>query len=395
MQNSVVIRLVGEQLLWFPPGATGEAQLLNSETAVASLRAWCKEHRRAPIVAVSGFDYTCHEVNFDAAEKKHILRSLPFMLEEQVGEDVEGLHVVAGRLNTSPLNALLCRHQDLQAALEMLDGLPQPKQCLPDYLLLPWQEGQWTVLKEDQHLLVRTGTDHGFAVDLSNAELFLNAAIAQYGEPEALVVYSESEFVLPESLAGKAQWRKGDFATALVLTDENISTMNLLQGEFAPRLPLDKWWRKWRVAAVLVAVAFAVQLVATGLEYRQLKAQNIELRTAVEQRFRTVFPKGRMQDPQKQLQRKLQSLSAGGSKASYTRLLYAVGQAVSAQDDSRLLSVNYNARGGDMRLSLLAPDYNAVEALRASMAEAGVNAVLESSNAQSDGVRARLRVRMP
>ncbi|PID55057.1 MAG: type II secretion system protein GspL [Gammaproteobacteria bacterium] len=395
MQNSVVIRLSGEQLLWFPPGASGGAQSLDGDEAKASLRSWCKEHRRAPIVAVPGADVTCHDVPFEQAEKKHILRSLPFMLEEHVGEDVENLHVVAGRIESSPLHTLVCRKSRLREVLEKLHGLPQARRCLPDYLLLPWQEGRWTLLREDTQLLVRTGKDQGFAVDQDLADVFLEAAVEQYGEPETAVIYSEQPFALPEFLTKKAQWCKGDFAAALMLADDSSSGINLLQGEFAPRLPLEKWWRKWRVAAAVLGIAFVAQLVATGLEYRALKAENLQLRAAVEQQFRTVFPKGRMQDPQKQLQRKLQSLGGGSGEASYTRLLYAVGLAVSERDNTRLLSVNYNARGGDMRVSLLAPDYSAVEALRAGMSEAGVKAVLESSNAQSDGVRARLRVRRP
>lgn len=398
MQDSAVIRLSNRDPLWFLPGGAAGARPLEEPAEKEALRNWSRQHRQGPVVAVPGAACTAHTIRFEAAERKHILRSLPYALEEHLGEDVDGLHVVATNAAESELAALVCRQSDMENWLSPLDRIPYARRCLPDYLLLPWQEGQWTVLIEDEQLLVRQSRDRGFAVELSLAKCFLEAAQADNDTPETVVVYHqmarEDIHWLPDEWLERVQWRKGDFASALLLAQDNTSDLNLLKGDYAPQLPLKKWWRQWRPVALLLGVAFVTQLATIALESRQLSAQNLELRGAIEKRFRTVFPQGRMQDPQKQLQRKLATLSGSSGSDSYTRLLFAVGEAVSAQSGARLLSVNYNARGGDMRFSLLAPDYEAVEALRAAMSKAGLSAVLESSNAQNEGVRARMRVKV-
>ena len=45
-----------------------------------------------------------------------------------------------------------------------------------------------------------------------------------------------------------------------------------------------------------------------------------------------------------------------------------------------------------MRMNIVAKDFEGVEQLRSRINEAGLQAIMESSNAQGDKVRARLRV---
>lgn len=73
-------------------------------------------------------------------------------------------------------------------------------------------------------------------------------------------------------------------------------------------------------------------------------------------------------------------------------MLETVGGVIAAQRGTGVASINYNQRGGDMRLGITAPDYGAVERIREALNAAGVEAVLENSAAAGEGVRARLRV---
>ena len=52
-----------------------------------------------------------------------------------------------------------------------------------------------------------------------------------------------------------------------------------------------------------------------------------------------------------------------------------------------IASINYNESGGDMRLNIVAEDFEAVEKIRAGINAVGLEAVMESSSAQADGVR--------
>jgi len=69
-----------------------------------------------------------------------------------------------------------------------------------------------------------------------------------------------------------------------------------------------------------------------------------------------------------------------------------VGQVLDKESGTVLGSINYNDRGGDMRMNIVADDFQSVERVRSGINAAGLVATMESSSAQSDGVRARIRV---
>jgi type II secretory pathway component PulL len=73
-------------------------------------------------------------------------------------------------------------------------------------------------------------------------------------------------------------------------------------------------------------------------------------------------------------------------------LVAQVGAVLAANPGTSIASLNYSQRAGEMRLNILASDYGAVERIREAIGASGLEASLENSNAQGDGVRARLRV---
>ena len=63
--------------------------------------------------------------------------------------------------------------------------------------------------------------------------------------------------------------------------------------------------------------------------------------------------------------------------------------------DTTISTLNYSEKGDEMRMNIVAADFEGVEQLRSKINEAGLEAVMESSSAQDDKVRARLRVSGP
>jgi type II secretion system protein L len=158
-------------------------------------------------------------------------------------------------------------------------------------------------------------------------------------------------------------------------------------------LPVGLWWRQWRAVAAVLVAAFVLQLGAAYAEYRSLSAQNIALRSAVQDSYRSVFPTGVMVDAEKQLRRQLDALGGTGEGSGFVSLMERVGDAISGMPDTTIASINYNDKGGEMRLNIVAADFEGVEKLRSRMNEAGLEAITESSNTKGDRVSARLRVK--
>jgi general secretion pathway protein L len=92
VHNIAVIRQVQGRLAWYPPGASNEPQWLDNDIARENLRAAVAQRRVRLCFAAPGADVRLLALPITAEEKKHIGKSLPFMLEEQVAADIDNLH---------------------------------------------------------------------------------------------------------------------------------------------------------------------------------------------------------------------------------------------------------------------------------------------------------------
>lgn len=400
MQNTAIVRLIDDRLAWYPPGASDEPVWLDDETAADNLRAVLAQRRMKVCFAVPGADARLLTLTVTAAEKKHLAKSLPFMLEEQVAADVDELHFAYTALDAQTIAVAVCARQKMAYWQERLAEFPGITQWLPESLLLPYRDNEWCVVLdrgvEDETAVVRTGVAQGFTSERVMLEPLLMAALQSAEPPAAVVVYGSDQqadtSLIPESLQAVVQWRQGNLFSAMLLSDAVHPDLNLLQGGFAPRLPFERWWKYWRAAAALFAVAFGLQLGADYLELRELDKNNLALRQAVETSYRQAFPKGAVVDAEKQLSRQLDALRGTSESGGFVSLMEQVGSVVAAMPGTSIATINYNDKSAEMRMNLVAANFEAVEELRTKINAVGLEAVMESSNAQDKGVRARLRI---
>jgi len=391
-----VVRLVEGRLAWYAPGAGEEPRWLDDEAAAQQLRAGLSQRRLAACFAVPGADVRLLALRVTAAEKKHINKSLPYTLEDQVAADVDDLHFAHCALDRDTLGVAICARERMQRWAELLGAFPGLNLWLPEPLLLPWQEGEWCLVLEGDRAVMRTGRCEGCAIERAMAGVMLEGALRESARPDAIVVYGSDQDadlgLLPESLRESAQWRRGDLYASMLLSDTGVAPLNLRQGDFAPRLPLARWWGQWRAVAAVFIAAFVLQLAAVYADYRNLAAENVALRSAVQESYRRAFPEGQVVDAEKQLRRQLDVLRGTTQSSGFVSLVERVGQAVAGMPGTSIATMNYNDSSDEMRMNIVAADFEGVEQLRSRINESGLEAVMESSSSQGDEVRARLRV---
>ncbi|MDX1732820.1 MAG: type II secretion system protein GspL [Halioglobus sp.] len=396
MQDITAIRLVDDRLAWYPPGAGKEPEWLDDEAAQERLLAALAQRRSGVCFAAPGADTRLLSLPVSAGEKKHIAKSLPFTLEEQVAADIEDLHFSHSTLDRETIGVAICSRDKMQDWHDLLSDFPGVRRWAPEPLLLPWTPGQWCLVLEGDSAIIRTGQCEGCTIERGLADVVLQALVSESEPPESVVVYGADQSsdlaLLPPALDGKAQWRRGGFYDALLLSRDADVSLNLLQGDFAERLPLGRWWREWRIVAAGFAIAFALQLVALYTDYRELRAENLALRTAVQDSYRRAFPQGQVVDAEKQLRRQLDALRGSAQSSGFVNLVARVGEAMSKTPNTSIATLNYNDKTDEMRLNIIAGSFEGVESLRSAINASGLQAVMESSNAQGDKVRARLRV---
>lgn len=394
MRESAVIRMLDDKLVWYPPGSSGGPHSLDEEAEREKLAAIVAARRAPVLFAVPGGDVTLREVSLTPAEKRHIARSLPYMLEEEFAGDIDQMHFASRPLGKLELGVAACTHGVMKRWEERLAELPTTVQWIPEPLLLPWQPGELCIVIEPAQLIVRGGRNEGFTAERELAAAMLAAlpegcagTVVVYGDDQA-----EDTALLPPWMQDAMQWRRGNFAASLMLAEEERHPLNLRQGEYGANLPVDLWWQQWRLVAGLFGAAFLLQVGATYASYASLEKENFQLRQQIETTYRQVVPSGAVVDAEKQLEQQLSQLRGGGESVSFVGMMDRIGRVVAAQDGAQVASINFNDKLGDVRLNLVVADFRSVEAIRSGLVAAGLDAVTENSNAQGDRVRARLKV---
>ena len=396
MRNTSVIRLIEGRLAWYPPGAGEEPHWLDDGAAAEKLQAALSRRSSGVCFAAPAAEVRVLPLPISTAEKKHIGKSLPYMLEEQVAEDIEALHFASSPLAADTVAVAVTARDRMADWEELLAAFPGISFWYPETLMLPWQAGEWCLVIEKERAIARTGACEGFGVELSLLPAMLTAEIAETGAPQAVIVYGIDQEAdvdrLPAELRERVQWRSGGFYAATMLSEADSIGLNLLQGDFAPRLPLGRWWRQWRSVAAMFALAFVIQLAATYSDYLSLQRENRALRGAVEASYRRAYPRGAVVDAEKQLQRQLDAMRGSAQTSGFVALMAKVGAVVAERPGTRIASINYNDKADQLRMNIVAADFETVEQVRSAINQSGLEAVMESSSAQADGVRARLRV---
>jgi len=193
LQNSAVIRLKEGRLAWYPPGAGDSLCFLDEESAREQLRAALGQPGANVYFAVPGADVTLFHREIGAAEKKHIDKSLPFMLEEGLAEDIEGLHFASEIQGKSDLVAAVCTRAKMQEWQTLLADFPNLRHWIPEPLLLPWQAGEWSLLIEETVAIVRTGSFAGYSIEPELLQSMLAATLVDSAAPETLIIYGQDQ----------------------------------------------------------------------------------------------------------------------------------------------------------------------------------------------------------
>ncbi|MEL7044194.1 MAG: type II secretion system protein GspL [Pseudomonadota bacterium] len=391
-ENRSVLALRDGQLRWLRPGM--EPTGLESVADRSALLAELSRRQHNVVFAAPGGDLRLLEIDVPAEERRHLDTSLPYRLEDSFTDDIEALHFARRMHERDRCVVAAVAHASMEAWHEELAEFADLLPWVPEPLLLPRQDGEWMLVLEGDSALLRWGAYAGSRIELSLLPMLLDGLAAQ-GVPERLIVYGLDEAgslaCLPEELRDVAEWRRGDLSAALWLADEEAA-LDLLQGNYAPRLPYTRWWSQWRSVAALVGVALVLHIASGWLDLRRLERENESLRREIEAVYRGVNPRGNLVDAERQLRQQLAGLRGDTGGSTFSAALAPLATGVAEQDGVQLANLTYSQARSELRLNLLAPDFNAVEELRTGLATQGLGATLESSSRSGDSVRARLRL---
>lgn len=356
--------LASDRAEWRLAGQSTQRGAL-SELAAASAGA------RLLLVA-PGEAVTLHRVALPSRKRSTWTRAVPYALEDQMVEDIEALHFALGSASDGDRVPVAVVDQSaLRGWLEICAqvGLT-PGVIAPEPLLLPWSEGDWSLLVEARRAVARTGRWEGFATERDLLELLLDQALSEAGEarPRRLRVWGDPPpHLAATSLDIQLETPSAEPLQLYAEVYRPAEIINLLQGGHGPRAQGSRWLRPWRPAAALALAWLSVQGFDLSYEHWSLRREQIALRAAMEQVFQSAVPGAtRIVNPRAQLETRLRELRpASVAGGAFLDLLQRGGQALSGFTEVLLRGINY--RDGQLDLNLEGGSPAALDQLRQNL----------------------------
>lgn len=381
---------------WITADATGA--LLPDSSAAGSDLAAAAAGRQVALLVPAG-DVSLFEAQLPPGNEARLQQLAPFALEEQVSEDLEQLHFAIGARNgaTGTVPVAVADRAQVRQWLEYAASLSlQPRAIFAESDLSPRVPGQVTLVCDRGQMVVRDGEARPVVFPPDAVELALDTLRGPQADPAELhvVVYCTPEDwpqyeVAVEALRARVGSLRVQLLTGglMALHAGGISAsapVNLLQGEFRPASRGGFDWRRWRVAAALLAGLLVLHAGLSFWELARLRSASAALESEVTRVYGTIFPGQRPgPSPRRALEARMRAAAGGGNaQGELMPLLAAVAAARQNVPVAKLDSMSF--RPGSLQLKLSAPDAATLEQFSQALRAGGYSAQV-SSGRQHDG----------
>ncbi|MGB5261125.1 MAG: type II secretion system protein GspL [Gammaproteobacteria bacterium] len=373
-----------------PVGNIRVGSLQSAANEAAGLRA---------VVLVPGADCLLTRVRIPGRNRQKLLRAIPYVLEDQLSDEVEQLHFAVGEQTPDEEWPVVVISRNYMATLleAVAEAGLEVQQVIPETLAIPFNEGEFSVLVSRDIALVRTGTTSGFAVDSDNLGVLLAAQPLEEDQPAPLVhMYVNQDSQVPDTSDYGGQVNVETFAAnPLGIFVQGLATrpINLLQGAFSRRGEWSRVLKPWRATAALLLAGVLVSLFVTGFDYFRLSKESEHLQARIEETFRKAMPgTQRVVNPRVQLQQELDRLQGGALGGGFLLLLAKTGAVLKDVSGVEIAGVTF--RAGRLDLDIMVSNLQLLDTIKQSLANAGgLEVEIQSATTGNDQrVQSRLRI---
>ena len=337
-----------------------------------------KAQQRQVIVLVPSCDLVLKSLNVPSKSVRAMHQAVPYMLEEELAQDVEQMFFAYGDVSNQDQEA--STHQNcFVAAIDrtlmqqwqqwFADANINFKKMLPDALAMPLVNDGCSAIVLDQQVILRQGPWQAMTIDsqawavissqLINTADDKNKELADTNEGSPFLINAYS--TLPSG-ANKLNIKAmpEELPLALLAQQAIIQPFNLLQGEFQyheKRSPVVANWL-WAAGIAIFALLFNVGL--KGGQLLQVNSQLESVEQEIVNSYKATFPNTknvRVNTIKSQLKRKLTQVGDGNSQTGFLVMLGKIRPAFEAVPELKPESLKFDGKRQEIRLQAIANDY--------------------------------------
>lgn len=406
----------GSELLTSEKGDDpGAVRLTLSEYGVSEVL--CKFYLVVPSEWV-----TLTMVELPTKQVKHIARALPYALEDSLANEVESLHfAIAIKARDEKIPTAVVSRSKMEEWLGWLDNSGwKPDYLLPDSLLLPYDSENWTLLLEGNRAVLRNGAYTGMAMPANQVSIVLDAMLKEADtEDTSLQIFVSEDYdqsmlsldVLENDLSSGEYGFNIDFQRENLTSDVSslyLSTVaepvidldgvNLLQGEFKPKLKTSSLGINWKPLAAMVALFVVIHLSLTIGQTVHYSAKVDELDQESKTLFKKMFPNvRRIVDVKRQAMQELKGSSGSSDSNQFMMLLAKTGEQVNQLKRTKktveIRRIIYDEGQGNLRMDMELSDFPDLDLLKSNIENAGLSVEVDQVTKDGDKVKTRIKVK--
>ncbi|MFA0324376.1 type II secretion system protein GspL [Vibrio splendidus] len=334
--------------------------------------------KRSCIALLPGSECLIKRVEIPKGAARQFDSMLPFLLEDEVAQDIEDLHLTI--LDKDATHATVCGvdREWLKQALDLFrEANIIFRKVLPDTLAVPLEDQGISALQIDQHWLLRQGNYQAVSINEAWLPMFLQSDWVAAGEEEqATTIFSytamPSDDVQQQS-GLEWQAKPAELVMSLLSQQAITSGVNLLTGTFKTKSSFSKYWRVWQKVAIAACLLVAVIVTQQVLKVQQYEAQAQAYRMESERIFRAVLP-GKQRIPtvsylKRQMNDEAKKYGGSGEGDSLLGWLALLPETLGQVKTIEVESIRYDGNRSEVRLQAKSSDFQHFETARVKLEE--------------------------
>lgn len=365
---------------------------------------------RKVTVLVDSADVRLYRHFMPAKPSRQMLKALPYMLEDELAEDIEKLHFATGDSGFDKdqgqywIDLAIVNKELVNQWLDTLAtaGI-QCKVMIPEILCLPMAEqADYAGIQLGNNWLIRESAWQGSCLDQSWLEMYWHNVLANTEQkPIKLAMLS----ALPEQLesmlisSGDVEFLSVDPEMAMMALAQGAETIswNLLQGDLAPKKAISPNWLIWRPVFILAVVVVVANLINSVVTWQSNQSQLAQAQQELSSAYKKAFPKERFRANtlRRQLTRKVAQATGtnAGGDTSFLAYMQQLSPVFSQFKSTKVDSVRFDGNRQELRLAITAASFQNFEQFKMAVEKLGFAVNQGAVNNEGSSVSGSLSIK--